>query len=58
MSGPKRNFLHFSTGLHSVAIAFLGLPVDHWCEVSELENLSAEQQKYIAAPYEENGQFL
>ena len=40
-----------------MAIAFLGLPVDHWCEVPALENLSAEQQKYIAAPYEENGQF-
>lgn len=45
-------------GMQSVAVAFLGLEVDHWCDVPVLRNLTPSQQKYIAIPMDDNGKVL
>ena len=41
----------------AVATPFIVMLVDHWCEVPELRNMSAEQQRYIAIPYTEDGEY-
>ena len=45
------------SAFQSVGVAFLGLHIPHWCSVPALSNLSYQQQKYIAAPYDEHGKF-
>ena len=50
-----KNIAFHISAFQSVGVAFLGLSVDHWCEVPGLKNLTAEQQKYIVAPLDENG---
>ena len=37
------------------AAPFVVFPLDHWCRVPALQNLSWEQQKYISAPADEDG---
>ena len=41
----------------ATAAPFIVFRVDHWCHVNEIQNLPKEQQRYIAAPYTENGEY-
>jgi hypothetical protein len=42
---------------HGVAAPFVVMPLDHWCLVPQLANLSWEQQKYIGIPTDDNGDY-
>ena len=42
---------------HGVAAPFVVFRLDHWCHVTELSNLSMEEQKYIGIPYDDDGEY-
>lgn len=39
--------------MQDMSANFLTAPMEHWCMVPELQNVSHDQQKYVAIPYED-----
>ena len=43
---------------HGVAAPFVVFPMDHWCDVPGLEDLSWEQQRYVGIPLDDEGEYV
>ena len=61
--GPFQAYVFILVGMfafwsyHGVAVPFVVMGMDHWCYVSQVANLTWEQQKRIAIPVDEDGQY-
>ena len=41
---------------HGVAAPFVVFPLEHWCKIPALANLSYEQQRYVGIPKDEESE--
>ena len=51
-------FMFSVFGVESIALIFIAAGQEHWCHVPELEVFSHEQQRYIAIPQDEGGEYV
>lgn len=42
----------FYSGYQAIAMTFLGLSQEHWCEVDRLAEFPYDTQKYVGIPYD------